>query len=177
MKSDGPLKHFVIAFLLAVICYAVFYFGIEHRRNTRGPWHVAFTNTPAGLPALIVNQPSIGVTNVQICFEGAQLPPAPASANSSTNEPPPTVPISVATSMVQQFEQPWPVPFNVPFGKCVFMDTTFLPGTITFEFFGHEVELLPRVLVIDFQEHPWQSGSTITVPPVKPPPAAPKKSQ
>ena len=45
------------------------------------------------------------------------------------------------------------------------MDTTFLPGTLTFQFFGHEIELLPRVLVLDRQEHPWRSGEVVTVIP------------
>jgi len=37
------------------------------------------------------------------------------------------------------------------------MDTTFLPGTVAFQLFGHEIELLPRVLIIDHEEHPWHS--------------------
>ncbi|HZR17131.1 MAG TPA: hypothetical protein VFE51_07375, partial [Verrucomicrobiae bacterium] len=59
-----------------------------------------------------------------------------------------------------------------PFGKCVFMDTTFLPGTIALEVFNHEVELRPRDLVIDRQEHPWLSESTITLHPLTNEPAA-----
>ena len=39
----------------------------------------------------------------------------------------------------------------------------YLPGTLTFDFFGHQVELLPRVLIIDKEEHPWQSGSRLKV--------------
>ena len=70
MKSDGLTKHFVLAFALAGIGYAIFYFGIENRRNQKGPWAVVFTNTPAGTPMIIVDQPTIGVTNVQISFAG-----------------------------------------------------------------------------------------------------------
>lgn len=62
------------------------------------------------------------------------------------------------------FAKPQPVPYDVPFGKCVFMDATFLPGTITFELFGHEIELLPRALIIDRQEHRWQPNATIPLP-------------
>jgi hypothetical protein len=43
------------------------------------------------------------------------------------------------------------------------MDTTFFPGTVTLRLFEHEIELVPRVLVIDLQEHPWLSESTITM--------------
>jgi len=62
-----------------------------------------------------------------------------------------------------RFNEAKPVPYEVPFGKCVFMDTTFLPGTLAFEFFGHELELLPRALMVDHQEHPWVSGRPITL--------------
>jgi len=45
------------------------------------------------------------------------------------------------------------------------MDTTFQPGTVVFTNFGHEIQLLPRVLTIDKVERPWQSGTTIDLRP------------
>ena len=147
MKSDGPMKHFVLAFLLALICYAFFYRNIENRRTRKGPWEITFTNDVAGNPTLLINQPRLAITNVQVTFTNATL---------GVGFKPATV----------AFAQPQPVPYTVPFGKCVFMDTTFLPGTLTLDLFNHEVELLPRVLVIDRQEHPWLSDSTITLHPL-----------
>jgi hypothetical protein len=41
------------------------------------------------------------------------------------------------------------------------MDATSLPGTVAFELFGHEIQLLPRVLTIDNQERPWRSNEII----------------
>jgi hypothetical protein len=141
MKSDGALRHFVLAFLLALACYAILYFYIEHRRTRKGPWEIAFTNNSAGAPTLVINQPKLAITNVQITF-----PDQPARFAGSPS------------TLV--LRQPQEVPFDVPFGKCVFIDTRFLPGRVTFLLFGHEVELLPRALVIDHQEHPWLSEST-----------------
>jgi hypothetical protein len=149
MKSEGPLKHFLLAFLLAVICYAFFYHNIEHRRTRKGPWEIIFTNDFNGSPALVINQPKLAITNAQIVFSDQKIPPG----------------FSSATVL---FSQPRPVPYSLPLGKCVFMDTTFLPGTVTLDLFNHEIELLPRVLVIDRQEHPWLSGSSITLHPVPP---------
>jgi len=80
--------------------------------------------------------------------------PNPSAAAPGTNAHPPITLI---------FREPRPVPYSVPFGKCVFMDTTFLPGTVTFQLFGHEIELLPRVLIIDHAEHPWLSHSTLSL--------------
>jgi hypothetical protein len=144
MRTDGLVKHLLVVFVLALGVYALLYGTIEHRRTRKGPWNVTFTRSDDA-PALLINQPRLALTNVQIRFLGS---PAPTNA---------------ASTLV--FSQPKPVPFEIPFGECVFMDATFLPGTLTFRLFGHEIELLPRVLIIDHEEHPWVSGSTITLPP------------
>ena len=142
MRPKGPAKHFILAFLLALAGYIVFYQGIEHRRTRNGPWRVTFTTGSNDVPTIVIDQPRLAITNVQIRFAEETL----AATNS---------PVTIL------FGQPRPVPYEVPFGKCVFMDTTFLPGTVTFQLCGHEIEFLPRVLVIDRQEHRWQSGTTI----------------
>jgi hypothetical protein len=144
MKKDGLLKPLAFAFVAAIAIYAVMYSGIEHRRTYKGPWQVAFTNDPAGAPAVVINQPALGITNVQITFPGAALPRDPA-----TNQ--------------RAFAQPREVPYGVPFGKCLFMDTTFLPGTLVFNLFGHEIQLIPRVLTIDHLERPWRSHEVISL--------------
>jgi len=149
-KRDNPAKHFIFAFIIALIGYVIVYQFIENRRTRKGPWQVTFTNTSTGTPAIIINQPSLSISNVQIQFANAVV----SDSLSITNYQLPAT---------YSFSQPKPVPFDVPFGKCVFMDTTFQPGTLTFQFFGHEIELLPRVLVLDRLEHPWKSGEIITL--------------
>jgi hypothetical protein len=142
MKSDRLWKHAAIAFAVAFLLYAIAYKSIEDRRTRQGPWEVVFTNDVSGAPALVINQPKLAVTNVQISFS-VEAPPA-------TN---------FARTII--FSRPAPVPFELPLGKCVFMDTTFLPGTIVLEIFGHEIQLIPRVLTIDKQEVPWQSNARV----------------
>ena len=139
MKKDNPAKHFIAAFLIAVVIYVVAYGWIQHRRNRKGPWEVTFSAGSENARVLIINQPALGITNFQILFSVAKV--------GSTNPVP-------SDKIV--FDQPRPVPFDVPFGKCIFMDLTFLPGTVTFSnMFGHEIELLPRVLIVDYKEHLW----------------------
>jgi hypothetical protein len=156
MKSVGPIKHLIWAFLLALVCYALFYHGIEHRRVRKGPWEVTFALDETGMPRVGIVQPKLAITNVQISF--------PGQSASTTN--------GLGTVA---FDKPKPVPYDVPFGRCVFMDTTFLPGTVTFQLFGHEIELLPRVLIIDHQERPWVSGQPITLHPIENSPAQPRR--
>jgi hypothetical protein len=169
MKSDGVAKHLILAFVLALVCYGAFYLAIEHRRTWKGPWQVAFTDIAAGAPVMVIDQPSLGITNVQISFPG-QLLPATDAVGAVASErlgrsSPTTNHQSTFTTLV--FAQPRAVPYDVPFGKCVFMDTTFLPGTVTFRLFDHEIELLPRVLIIDHQEHPWRAEATIALQPAQ----------
>jgi hypothetical protein len=130
----------VAGFAAVALGYLVLFHLIEGRRVAKGPWQVTFT-VHAGAPTLRVNQPALGIRDVQLVFTAAQ----------------------VATNLLQTFEfdQARPVPFELPFGRCVFLDTTFLPGTVVLEAFGHEIQLLPRVLTINRVEQPWRSGARI----------------
>ena len=145
------MKHITYAFLLALVAYVVCYAAIEHRRTRNGPWQITFQRSNDGAPALLINQPRLSITNVQVRFTGDTAPAPMAAVN-------------------VDFQEAQPVPFEVPFGKCVFLDTTFLPGTVAFQLFGHEIELLPRVLIIDRQEHPWRPGSIVNLQPASPGP-------
>ncbi len=153
-RSENPVRHFIFAFLIALGIYLIFYQFIEHRRNRKGPWQVTFTNSVSAEPQIVINQPFLSITNVRMTF--AQAPRA-GDANRTL-----------------VFEQPRQVPYDVPFGTCVFMDTTFLPGTATFRFFGHEIELLPRVLMIDHEEHGWANNSEIVLQSLQELPEGPK---
>jgi len=144
MKRDRLLKHALVAFGIALLVYVFSYTAIEHRRTGKGPWMVTFTNDDARVSAILINQPALGITNVQIAF--------PGESNAVTEG-----------GRTLQFGEARPVPFGVPFGKCVFLDTTFLPGTVALDLFGHEIQLLPRALTIDKAERPWRSGETVAV--------------
>ena len=141
---DNPAKHFVLAFAIALIVYVVSYSWIQHRRNRKGPWEVSFTHTN-GMPAIVINQVRLGLTNVTLVFEGQ-------SATAATN------------SADLEFRVPKQTPFPVAFADCVFEDLTFLPGTVTLHAYNHEIEFLPRVLVIDQKENEWSSGAIINLP-------------
>src|ERR1700722_4816288 len=139
MPSRSPIKHFALAFVIALILYLIAYHAIEHRRTRNGPWQVTFTNQ-SGSPALVINEPQLNLANIAISF--------PGQSNSFTNQ---TI----------SFNPPQEVPFALPFGQCVFEDTTFQPGTIVIVAFGHEIQLLPRTLTLDRREQPWISNHTL----------------
>src|SRR5580765_1318196 len=104
MRRDNPIKHFIIAFCVAVAIYTVAYAWIEHRRHRKGPWQVTFGADANGIPQMIINQPKLGLTNFPITFASEKL--------SLSSRP--------AERII--FDKPRPVPFEVPYGTCIFAD-------------------------------------------------------
>lgn len=137
----SELRHFLYAGLIATGFYFACFYGCEHLRVRKGPWQVAFSADASAHPQIVINQPALGIRNVAITFADQTLPAS-------------------WTTQAVAFDSPTN---EAPFGRVVFRDTTFLPGTITLELFGHEIELLPRVLVIDQQERRWQSNEKVVL--------------
>ena len=138
MKRYNVGKHLSLACGLALVLYFCGFHLIEHFRNVKGPWRVSFRADDGGHPSISISQQRLNISNVTFIFQGERIKQSNTEATVVFDEP----------------------KTNVPFGKVVFFDTTFLPGTVTFELFGHEIELLPRTLVINFKEVPWKSGTT-----------------
>jgi len=150
MQPSGFAKPVLVGLLLAVAIYAGGFALDQHLRTRRAPWQVAFTTEPSGAPALLVNHPKLNIANLKIVFLG----------ETATN---------VRGTVVFDLPQK-----PVPFGKVKFEDLTYLPGTVTFDFFGHEIELLPRTLYINRKAHPWISNETIPLSAADKPVALPE---
>ena len=140
MRSDRLLKHLAISGVMAVIFYFAAYGWFEHRRTFKAPWEVAFLADAAGTPSLLISQTNLHISQT-ILFPGQTVQPAAFSRSIVFGPEPP----------------------DLPFGELLYQDPTFLPGTVTMRLFGHNVELLPRVLSIDKQEYAWRSGAMIEV--------------
>jgi hypothetical protein len=157
MRRDNLLKHALIGFGLAAVIYLGAYTGIEYLRTRKGGWEVTFRSDSEGRPQVEVAQPTLGIANVKVHFPDERL--------SQSN---------LQVRII--FDRPVT---NVPFGKVLYLDTTFLPGAIAFGLFGHEVQLMPRSLLLDRRPGPWQSGAThelhsnVHVPQPRPPQASP----
>ena len=137
-------KQLTLLFLVTLFTYVAAFIWIEHRRVKNGPWQITFT-AEAGVPAIVINQLKLKIRDCKLVFPAA--PPAASPAQ--------TV----------KFDSARPVPFAVPYGQCIFQDTISLPGNVTLQIFGHEIQLLPRTLTVDKKEIPWQSGDMIPIPP------------
>ena len=150
MQPSGFAKPVLVGLLLAVAIYAGGFAFDQHLRTRRGPWEVAFTTESTGAPAIIINQRNLNIVNLRIVFLG----------EAGTN---------VHGAVVFDVPQK-----PVPFGKVKFEDLTYLPGTVTFDFFGHEIELIPRTLYINRKAHPWSSNEGIMLSAADKPAALPE---
>ncbi len=135
-----PIKTFILIGLVTLILYITLFYLIEQRRYRNGPWELTFSQVDA-TPALIINHPKLRLTNIMILF---------AEGTAVTNLP-----------QTISFRQGQVAPLDLPFGKCIFLDTLFLPGTVTCEIFGNEIQILPRTMTINRRERPWQSHEKI----------------
>ncbi len=141
-SRDSLVKHLILGFAFALVLYLVGYHLIEHYRNVKGPWRVSFRTDGQGQPSISISHQQLNISNVTFVFQGERV--------AQTN-----------TDATVVFDAP---KTHVPFGKVIFFDTTFLPGTVTFDLFGHEIELLPRTLVVNLNEVAWKSGAIIELP-------------
>jgi len=137
-------KQALAVFGVCVVLYFGGFWALQHWRTRRGPWEVTFATNAAGIPALTIAAPGLGLTQVRVVFPGTNL-------------------AGFAGPVTVRFDEPARAA-AVPFGRVKFLDTTYLPGTVTFDLFGHEIELLPRTLIVDKREHPWRSGEELELP-------------
>lgn len=138
MKSSRPtFVSIAITFGIALAFYLVAYTWLTRKQTGTGPWQATFTNSAAG-PELIIAEPQLGISNVHVVFLGESLA---ATQRADT--------VAFARPRTE-----------VPFGQVIYDDLMFLPGTVTLDCFGHEVELLRRTLVLNRKEVPWASNTT-----------------
>ena len=140
-QKDNIFKHAAIAFVLALIGYALFYSCDARLRTGKGPWTVDFISTN-NEPLLVISQPALGIQNIRIQLAGEQ---------------------ATRTQTGIHFDRPKGI--ELPYGRIRFHDLTYLPGTITLDLFGHEIELLPRTLVINTKEQSWENDSLVVLTP------------
>lgn len=138
-KSARPtFLSITLTFGAALVFYFIAYAWLTKRQTSSGPWQVLFTTNAAGTPELVIQQPHRGISNVHVRFAGETL-----AATQKTGQ--------------VEFKQP---KTTVPFGELIYDDLMFLPGTVTLDCFGHELELLPRTLVLNRKPIAWASNTT-----------------
>ena len=138
--KDDILRHLIIVGVLAVVFYFGGFYLIEHLRNTKGPWEILFTTDGAGHPTLEILQPKLQIS------ERVHFPNGNAGR---TN----------VAELIRFREETT----NLPFGEVLMQDALYLPGSVTLRLCGHVVEILPRTLIVDKQEHPWKDQGDLEI--------------
>jgi hypothetical protein len=156
MQSNFGPKQIILVFLVVLVCYLGIFHWIEHRRMRKGPWQAVFSAEGDGTPVLTLHQKALRIEGARLVFPGETSPSIPSWPQEIL------------------FDQPG---LTVPFGEIIYEDLTFLPGVITFNLFGHEVELLPRTLIINKKEVPWTPGLQVRMDPEGKPEIPPQPPQ
>jgi len=155
MKSAITLKSIILWFLIVLGLYLAAFYGTEYWNHRNGPWEVEFVSDLVGNPSIVISQPKLNIANMQIVMSDEKV---------RTN---------IAEKML--FSRPVrTLPFQMPVGEVVYEDLRTLPGVVTFNLLGHEVELLPRVLIADKREIPWKSHTVVRLSATNKPPVPPK---
>ncbi|MCL4179195.1 MAG: hypothetical protein KJ072_15820 [Verrucomicrobia bacterium] len=139
MSGSRILPHFVGALILALAVYAGAFWLDQHLRTRRGPWQVTFDRMPDGTPTILIQQQRLGIREVRILFPGES---------------------TAAESTSIRFDAPG---LAVPWGRLKYDDLTYLPGVVTLELFGHEIELLPRTLYVNRRAIAWNAATNLTL--------------
>jgi hypothetical protein len=130
-------KSVVLTFCLALVFYVLAWSWMARKQTGKGPWQVEFTTNGMGVPQLVISQPALGLSNVTVRFEQERLAPTNGVG-------------AVA------FLQPR---MTVPYGRVIYDDLMFQPGSVALDCFGHVVEMVPRDLILNGSPVPWRSNS------------------
>ena len=141
VKTDGIARHIFFAAAISLALYIAGFVWIEHLNTHKGPWEIEFRTDAEGHPSLTVHQPFLGISNVTV---------------------------TVADKTVTNLNLARTVRFTgvtnkPPVGELIYFDTMALPGVLTFNLLGHEVEFLPRTMIVDKAEVPWTPGTNLVL--------------
>ena len=155
MKRTITTKSVLITFIVTLVLYVCAYNGLQYLQTRKGPWEVTFAADDEGNPSITIYQPKLNISSVEILFPGERVARSNLSERVAFDKP----------------RQP------TPFGTVIYDDLMFQPGVVTMDLFGHEVEFLPRTLIINKKEYLWNSDSTIELSSTNKPPIPPKPLQ
>src|SRR3954452_1301177 len=139
MKSAVTPKTILTWFFVVLGLYLLVFYVFEYWRHRRGAWEVDFVSDSGGRPSIVIYQARLNISSVEVLF--------PDQKTEATN-----------VSKRITFDRPLR---KVLFGRVLYEDLTVLPGVVTLDLFGHEIELLPRALIVNKKEVPWKSESVI----------------
>jgi hypothetical protein len=155
MKRTITTRSVLITFVVTLALYVCAYNSLQYLQTRKGPWEVNFATDDGGNPSITIYQPKLNISSVEILFLGERVAHTNLSERVAFDNP----------------RKP------TPFGTVIYDDLMFQPGVVTMDLFGHEVEFLPRTLIINKKEFPWNSDSTIELSSTNKPPIRPKPLQ
>ena len=153
-NSNIPWRGLLKLFVLTLVLYICGFYGLEHIRDRKGPWIVTF-DASASKPTMTIDQMALGINSFKIIFENVNTNGLTSGKVRFDDPILNAQPMDKTPESSQELKQR---AFSVPFGECIYQDLMFLPGVVTMNLLGHEIELMPRTLVIDKKQIPWDTS-------------------
>jgi len=130
--------------MAAIVIYLIAWNGLEYMRSRHGPWAFEFSRRSPDVLALVAHQSSLGIEGFEIIVEGVDG--------------------------IEDFEGSETVVFDgvessLPVGTIRYHDLMILPGVITIELYGNEIEFLPRTLYVNREEVAWTRDEPVRLTP------------
>ena len=125
------MKLIIILLITLLVVIAAFIFIIKPIRE-RSPWNIKFEISD-GIPSIYISNNTPMVPATKIIFSNEKI-----NRDLSEN-------IAFEKHNINK----------IPFGEITFTDVTLFPGRITLKLFNHEIDILPRALIIDKKEYKW----------------------
>ena len=138
MKRTITTRSVLITFIVTLLLYLCAYNSLQYLQTRKGPWEVTFAADDEGNPSITIYQPKLNISSVEILFPGERVARSNLSERVAFDKP----------------RQP------TPFGTVIYDDLMFQPGVVTMDLFGHEIELLPRTLIINKIQTSGTSSAT-----------------
>lgn len=135
MKASRPALFKLLGLFLTILTiYGLAFLLDGFFRMRKGPWLAVFSAISPTQLELSVYQPTLGINGVKITIQREALE---------------SVELTQGRVEFRNPNQP------LPFGQLIYTDLTFLPGVVTMEIEGHQIELMPRALVVNRKPIPW----------------------
>src|SRR5947199_5100649 len=68
MKSAITPKSIALWFFIVLVLYLAVFYGCEVWRRQRGGWEVDFTSDALGRPSVVIYQPKLNISSVEVLF-------------------------------------------------------------------------------------------------------------
>src|SRR5947208_1011458 len=108
MRTAVTPRSVALWFFVVLVLYLGVFYGMEYWRHRKGPWEVNFVSDGQGNPSVVVYQPGLNISSVELLFPGEK---------------------ALTNNLSQRVSFSRPLK-KIMFGRVLYQDLTVLPGVV-----------------------------------------------